>query len=55
MTAYSVLMTIVPHVNFKILATGCSELELLVKQSLLSKRRRSALNGNSDALELLVK
>ena len=40
--------------NFKILATCSSELELLVKESLLIKRRKPVLNGNSGALELLL-
>ena len=40
--------------NFKIFATGSSELELLVKESLLIKRRKPVLNGNSGALELLL-
>ena len=40
--------------NFKILATGSSELELLVKERLLITRRRPSLNGNSGAFELLL-
>src|SRR5688572_21362458 len=40
--------------NFKILATGSSEIELLVKERLLINRRKPGLNGNSGALELLL-
>ena len=40
--------------NFKILATGRSELELLVKERLLITRLKPSLNGNAGAFELLL-
>ena len=39
--------------NFRVLATGSSEQELLVKERLLISRLRPSLNGNSGAAELL--
>jgi hypothetical protein len=40
--------------NFKILATGSTDLELLVKERLLINLRKPTLNGNSGAFELLL-
>ena len=40
--------------NFKILATGSTDLELLVKERLLINLRRPSLNGNSGSFELLL-
>ena len=40
--------------NFKILATGSTDLELLVKERLLINQRKPVLNGNSGAFELLL-
>src|SRR5215472_6604709 len=40
--------------QFKILTRGSSELELLVKESLLIKRLRPQLNGNTGSFELLL-
>jgi hypothetical protein len=40
--------------NFKILATGTTDLELLVKERLLINKRQPALNANLGSLELLL-
>jgi len=40
--------------NFKILARGTSDLELLIKERLSIDRVKPALNGNSGALELVL-
>ena len=40
--------------NFKILATGSTDLELLVKERLFINQRKPALNGNSGSFELLL-
>lgn len=40
--------------NFKILATGNNELELLVKERLLIDRKKPSLNGNVGSFELLL-
>ena len=40
--------------NFKILSTGNSDLELLIKERLLITQRKPALNGNSGSFELLL-
>ena len=40
--------------NFKILATGSTDLELLVKERLFINQRKPVLNGNSGAFELLL-
>ena len=41
--------------DFKILASGRSELELLVKERLLIDTKRPSLNGNAGSFELLLK
>lgn len=40
--------------NFKILAKGSSELELLIKERLLIQRRKPALNSNVGSFDLLL-
>jgi len=40
--------------NFKILTTGKSDLELLIKERLLINHRKPSLNGNSGSFELLL-
>jgi len=40
--------------NFKILARGSTELELLVKERLLINREKPVLNGNCGSFELLL-
>ena len=40
--------------NFKILATGSSDLELLIKERLLITQRKPTLNGNTGSFELLL-
>ena len=40
--------------NFKIIARGASELELLIKERLLINGQQPQLNGNSGSFELLV-
>ena len=40
--------------NFKILATGCSEYELLIKERLLIDSKKPAINGNIGSFELLL-
>lgn len=40
--------------NFKILARGSTELELLIKERLLIQRRKPALNANAGSFELLL-
>ena len=41
--------------NFKILTTGSSDLELLIKERLLINQRKPAINGNVGSFELLLK
>jgi hypothetical protein len=40
--------------NFKIVATGSGDLELLIKERLLINHRKPTLNGNSGSFELLL-